>query len=441
VSTADSGVAASGLQRRIGFWSCTAIIIGTIIGSGIFRTPASIASEVHSVGGIALLWVAGGLVTLCLGLCLAELATMYPRAGGLYVYLREAFGPGTAFVYGWTFLIVNPAVWAAIALVFGEYVARFVPLGAYGPRVAATALVLFVSVSNYVSLRIAAGVQGVATTAKLLALAMIAILLFAWGDGSRGALAQPFELSLPAPGAAVTALIGVLFSYEGVAGACAAFGEVRDPSRTLPRALIGSVLAVVALYLAVNLAFLYVLPVQSVAASALVAADALQAVSGTTGAQAIAVCVAVSTFGAVAATAIADPRVFYAMAVDRLFFARVGAVHPRFGTPHVAIVISGVLAVAYLWVSTFEKLAAQFILGLWPFFALAVVGQMRLRRTQPGLQRPFRTPGYPVIPLVFIVAAGTLLAASMLELPLISAVNVGISLLGIPVYLLWRRRA
>jgi amino acid transporter len=427
------------LQRRLGLWACWSIVTGSIIGSGIFRTPAAIATDVHSVGGIALLWIIGAVVTLCLGLCFAELATMFPQAGGVYVYLREAFGPGVAFVYDWTFLIVNPASWAAIAVVFGEYFTRLVPLGPDGPKLAASALVLFVTVANYVSLRFASAVQGAATAAKLLGLAALIIALFAWGDGAHGALAAPLQFSLPAPGATFTALLAVFFTYDGVANAAAAFGEARNPSRTVPLALLLGLLAVGSLYVATNAAYLYVLPLDVMARSPLVAADAVQRIAGPTGVALIAACVAISAFGAVASTAIADSRVFFAAAADRLFFARVGAIHPRYGTPHVAVSLSGALALAYLWIGSFEELAAQFILGLWPFQLLCVVGLIRLRRRRPDLPRPFRTPGFPLVPLVFIAAAALLLGVSFAELPRISLLNLAISLLGIPVYFLWRR--
>ncbi|HKZ74330.1 MAG TPA: amino acid permease [Steroidobacteraceae bacterium] len=427
------------LPRRLGMWAMVAVIMGTMIGSGIFRTPASIAEMVGSVGAITAVWVIGGLVTICLALCLAELGAMFPRSGGIFVFLHEAFGPIVAFVFGFTFLLVNPSQWAAIALIFSEYLGSFVPLDAVDKRVVATALILFVSVTNYFSVGFAAAIQGFATSAKALALAGIAIIIFLLGSGTSGALAQPVEWSVPSIGVFGVALIAVLWPYEGVAGPCAMAGEVRDPARNVPRALIVSVLVVMALYLLVNAAYLYVLPVDTAAKSGLIAADAMSAVAGGGAAAVIAACVMLSTFGAVSATSMADPRVFYAMARDGLFFRRIGAVHPRFATPHVAILLSGATAIAYLWVRTFEELAAQFVIGMWLFYTLAVIGLIKLRIQRPQAERPYRVPGYPVVPIVFVIGAAGLLANSLWELPGITTINLAVMAVGIPVYFVWQR--
>lgn len=426
------------LPRRLGMWSMAAIIMGTMIGSGIFRTPAQIADLVGSVGAIAAVWVTGGLVTICLALCLAELGTMFPRAGGIYVYLHEAFGPIVAFVFGFTFLLINPAQWAAISHIFAEYLGSFFGLGDTGKRAVASCLILFVSVTNYFSVAFAAAIQNFATSAKALALAAIALIIFLLGAGDAGALARPIEWSAPTIGAFGVALVAVLWPYEGVAGPCAVAGEVRDPARNVPRALIVSVLLVMSLYLLVNAAYLYVLPVGTAAGSSLIAADAMSAVAGAGGAAVIAACVMLSTFGAVAATSIADPRVFYAMARDRLFFARIGAVHPRYATPHVAIAMSGTLAILYVWVRTFEQLAAQFVIGIWLFYTLAVIGLIVLRIRRPEIARPYRTWGYPLVPIVFVLGAGGLLVNSLWELPGITLVNLVVVLAGIPFYFAWR---
>lgn len=415
-----------------------AVTMGVMIGSGIFRTPSSIAQMTGSVGGLALIWIAGGFVTLCLALCLAELAAMFPRAGGIYVYLHEAYGPAVAFVFGWTFLIINPAQWAAITVIFSEYLGAFLPLTPTGKRLAASALIVCVSAANYFSLRFAAVIQNFATASKALALAVISLLLFAFGNAPGGGLAQPVEWSLPSVGIAGVALVAVLWPYEGIASACALSGEVRNPTRTIPRALIMSVTAVTALYLIINAAYLYVLPFDVVAGSGFVASEAMKSIAGPAGAALISACVLLSTFGAIAATAMVDPRVFYAMAHDGLFFKRVGAIHPRYQTPHVAIGLSAVLAIIYLWVRTFEELAAQFILGLWLFYALAVLAVFVLRIRSPDTPRPYRTAGYPIVPIVFVLCAAGLLVNALIELPTISLINLGVTAAGIPVYLLWK---
>jgi basic amino acid/polyamine antiporter, APA family len=431
--------APSTLPRRLGMWSMAAIIMGTMIGSGIFRTPSQIADLVGSVGAITAIWVIGGFVTLCLALCLAELGAMFPRAGGIYVYLHEAFGPVVAFVFGLTFLFINPSQWAAISLIFSEYLGSFVPLTVIDKRIVASGLILFVSVTNYFSVGFAAAIQNFATSAKALALAAIALIVFLLGTGTTGATAQPIEWSAPSIGVFGVALIAVLWPYEGVAGSCAVAGEVRDPARNVPRALILSVLIVTALYLLVNAAYLYVLPVEVAAGSTLIAADAMKAATGASGATVIAACVMLSTFGAVAATSISDPRVFYAMARDGLFFGRIGAVHSRFATPHVAIALSGTLAIAYIWVRTFEQLAAQFVIGMWLFYTLAVVGLIVLRIRRPAAERPYRTWGYPFVPIVFVIGAGGLLVNSLWEQTEETAISLVVILAGIPLYFVWKR--
>ena len=301
--------------------------MGITIGSGIFRVPSSVAQSVDSVGAIALLWILGGVLSLCLALSLSELASMFPRPGGIFVFLREAYGPVVAFVFGWTFLLINPASWAGISLIFAEYLGHFVPLDAAEKRWVAAALIALITVANYRSVPLAAAVQNVATSAKALALLGLAVVIFALGKGSDGALAAPVSFTVSSWGGFGVALIGVLFTYEGAAAFCALSGEVRDPARNLPRALLYGVALVTALYLLVNAAYLYVLPIDALKNSSLVAADAMTRVAGHSAASLISALVMLSTFGAVAATAIADPRVFCSMAREGLFFQALGKVH------------------------------------------------------------------------------------------------------------------
>src|SRR6266404_5602963 len=350
------------LPRRLSLVSTIAVMVGLIVGSGVFRAPSSVAGAAGSVGAITLVWVIGGLVTLCLALCVAELSTMFPRAGGGFVYLRESFGPATAFAYGWTYLVViTPSAWATIAMVFAEY-----------------------------------------------------------------------------SGAFVVGLVTALWAYDGVVPASSVFGEVRDPARTLPRALVVGVLAVTVIYLGMNAALLYVMPVNAVAASKLVAADAMRAIAGQTGVSIVAAAVMLTTFGALASTALCDPRVVFATAHDGLFFRVIARVHRRFETPHVAVMLCGVLAIVWVWARSLEQLAAQFVLGLWPFYALMVVGLLRLRAMRPDAPRPYRVPLYPWVPLACVAGGVVLLVGSFIELPDVSAINVSIIALAFPIYFAWR---
>jgi amino acid transporter len=443
---AAPAAAADVLPRRLSLLSTIAVMVGLIVGSGIFRAPSSVAAATGSLSAIALVWVIGGLVTLCLALCVAELSTMYPRAGGAFVYLREGLGPAAAFAYGWTYLlIITPGAWAAIALVFAEYVGAFVALDPGTTRIIATGAIIFVTVTNIVSVRLAAVIQNVATSAKMLALALIIGVLFTFGDGSHGAFAGGGAGRAATLGGFVVGLVTALWAYDGVVPASSVFGEVKDPARTLPRALLAGVLAVVLIYLGTNAALLYVMPVSAVAGSKLVAADAMRAIAGQTGASVVAAAVLLTTFGALASAALCDPRVVFATAQDGLFFRAVGRVHPRFQTPHVAVLLSGILAVAGIWARSLEQLAAQFVLGLWPFYALMVVALMRLRRTRPGVERPYRVPLYPWVPLACVAGSLVLLIGSFIELPGVSALNMSIIVAALPIYAVWqalsRRRA
>lgn len=413
--------------------------MGITIGSGIFKVPSSIAQSVDSVGAISMLWVLGGVLSLCLASSLAELASMFPRPGGAFVFLRETYGPVVAFVFGWTFLIVNPASTAGIAIVFAEYLAHFVPLGDYGRRAAAAVMIALITLANYRSVPLAAGVQNIATSAKALALIGLALLIFTLGNSSQGALAAPISFEVSSWGGFGVALIGVLFTYEGAAAFCALSGEVRDPARNMRKVLMYGVGLVTALYLLVNAAYLYALPLEAMRnSSALVAADAMARVAGPTAANAIAALVVLSTFGAVAATSIADPRVFYSMAQEGLFFRSLARSHSRFETPHIAIVVAGIFAIVWVASRTFEQLISAFILGLYPFYALTALGVVVLRIRKPQLERPYRTWGYPIVPLVVAAAAILVLVNSFIEQRVIFLANVAISLSGIPAYYAWR---
>lgn len=426
------------LPRQLSLWSTIAVTIGLIVGSGIFRAPSSVAEATGSVGAVTLVWVLGGLVTLCLALCVAELSTMFPRAGGAYIYLREGIGPASAFAYSWTYLLViTPGAWATIALVFAEYAGAFVYLDPTAIRVLATVTIVFVTLTNVVSVRLAALIQNIATSAKMLALALIIGVLFAFGNGAHGAFASGSGRAVTVSGL-VVGLVTALWAYDGVVPASSVFGEVKDPARILPRALLVAVLAVTLIYLGTNAALLYVLPVSSVAGSKLVAADAMRSIAGQAGASVVAAAVLLTTFGALASAALCDPRVVFATAQDGLFFRAVGRVHPRFKTPYVAVLLSGVLAVAGIWARSLEQLAAQFVLGLWPFYALMVVGLLRLRAAQPIAERPYKVPLYPWVPLACVAGSLLLLGGSFVELPGVSAINMTIIAVAFPIYALWR---
>ena len=316
---------------------------------------------------------------------MAELATMFPEPGGTYAYLREAYGETVAFTFGWTrLLLIQPSVLGGIALIFAAYAQAFLPIGDIGVRLLAAATLLVLAAANYRSVVWGALIQNTSTAAKVVALAGLSIAVFVFGDGTQGAFAEEIALSPTTWGGFGIALIAVLWSYDGWGELLYVAGEVKDPGRVLPAAMLIGVLTVTVVYLLANAAFLYVLPLGEMASSELVAADATTRVFGSIGASLIAALVMVSTFGALNGALMGGPRVFFAMAEDGLFFRQVGRIHPDFETPHVAIATAALLGVLYLSLRTFEQLVSAFILGVWPFYVLAAWGVLRLSRTRPG---------------------------------------------------------
>jgi amino acid transporter len=282
--------------------------------------------------------------------------------------------------------------------------------------------------------------MGVATIAKVAALAALIIVAFALGNGSAGSFAQGAPDAADARwGGVGLGLVAALWAYNGFQDMVSVAGEVRDPQRTLPRALVAGILVVIAVYLGANAAYLYVMPFDALRTSTLVASDAMVRIVGTAGAGAVAAMVMTSTFGAVVGTSLVYPRIFYAMAVAGLLFRPLARVHPRYRTPHVAVVAQTTVAVAFVWSRSFEQLTAAFILGVWPFLALAVIGVMLLRRSQPALHRPYRTPGYPLVPLVFVAGTIWVIGSALIADPLTTLAGTGLTLLGVPIYRFWKR--
>ena len=426
------------LPRRLGAWSAVGLVVGITIGSGIFRTPASIASRVADPWWMLLVWSAGGVISLCGALSVAELAASLPRTGGWYVYLREGWGRAAGFLFGWAELVlIRASATGAIALVSSGYALRAAGIQASETAVAivAAALIVLAASVNIRGVRAGAAVALTSTVAKFGALAVLVCAALLFGDGHGGSV-EHFARSSASPTASGIglALISVLWAYDGFADVSFAAGEVRDPQRILPRAIVGGTLAVLAIYLAANVAYLYMASATDIAASPLIAADVARMLAGEAGATAISAIVAVSTFGALIGISLAAPRIFFAMAEDRLFFPAMARVHPRFQTPYVAIGLTAALGVLFVLTRTFEQLADTFVLSIWPFYGLAIAAIYRLRRTRPDLPRPYRVPGYPLVPAVFIAAVMFLVGTALVQDPVWTGVTFGIVLAGLPVY-------
>src|SRR2546422_6918520 len=434
------------LPRRLGFWSAVAVLVGSTIGGGIFRTPAVIAERVPASVPMFGVWVLGGLLALCGALTYAELAALFPRSGGVYVYVREGFGRLPAFLFGWTELVlIRASALGATSTPFAEYLLR--SLGRDPARPENAALVHYVAAAaitataalNYYGVRWSALVLNLTTGAKYGALLLLVLLAFLVGQGDWSHFAT--AAGPVTPGLFGLALVSVLWAYDGWGDLSFVGGEVRDPERNLPRALIAGTCAIIAIYLLVNAAYLYLLPIGRMARSPLVAADVAQLLVGRLGVGIIAVVVMVATFSTLLGSMLTAPRIFFAMADDGLFFTSVARVHPRFHTPSVSIVLTAALGVAFVLARTFEQLADQFVVAIFPFYALAAAAVFVLRRRRPDLPRPVRVLGYPVVPLLFVLASLLILGNALREHPAATGLAfVGI-LVGIPVFFVWTRVA
>lgn len=431
------------LVRQLGLWSSIGLVIGITIGSGIFRTPSVIATRVPDPMLTLGVWLVGGLISLCGALSVAELSASLPQTGGWYVYLRESWGRLAGFLFGWAELtLIRASAVGAIATVFSEYFLRTV---GYDPAthqsatdyVAALAIAASTA-ANIRGVQLGAAIAGVSTIAKLGALALLVLVALILGGAHGGTIANLTSGgSAVEPGLFGLALISVLWAYDGFADLSFAAGEVSDPQRTLPRAIVVGTLAIVSIYVAANVAYMYVSPIGTMAKSSLIAADTMHAIWGQLGVALVSVVVTISTFGALVGIMLAAPRVFFAMSDDRLFFDVVARVHPRYKTPHVAISLAGALGIVFVLTRTFDQLADTFVLTIWPFYGLAIAGLYRLRRLRPDLPRPYLTPGYPVVPAVFIAAVTYLVANALVTDPVWSSVTFAIVLAGVPVYYLF----
>ena len=437
------------LPRRLGLWSAVAVAVGSTIGSGIFRTPASVAARVPDVGIFLGIWVVGAVVALCGALTYAELSAMFPRSGGIYVFIRKGFGALPAFLFGWAeLLVIRPGAFGAISITAAAYSLRLVGidpqasvagLPLHAEQVLAAAYIAIVAAVNLRGIHRGAVLQNISTAFKVLALAALIVLGFALGGG----VPPVGEVGTAAPGTlspVLLALVAILWAYDGWGDLAFVGGEVRDPQRNLPRALVLGTVIVVVLYLGANLVYLHLIPMARMKDAELVAADSAQLLFGPAGVVAVSAAVAISTFGTLNGSMMTSPRIFFALADDGLFPAVIARVDAKTGAPAPAIVLTAVLGMVFVLVRTFSQLADQFVIGIWPFYALAVAAVYVLRRRRPELTRPYRTWGYPVVPAVFLVASLFLLGNYLLSRPQAFLTDVAVILSGIPVFWWWVRR-
>jgi len=372
---------------------------------------------------------------------------MLPETGGFYAYLREGWGRPVAFLFGWAELVlIRASALGGMSIVFGEYGLRTFgidpsahPLRARGLAAAAIACA---ALANIRGARIGAAIVGWSTAAKFLALTLLVGCAFVLG-GAHGAAVSHFRTPAAAgssigAGSLGLALVSVLWAYDGFADVSFAGGEVKDPERNLPRAIVAGSLAIVGLYLLANAAYLYVLPVAAIGRSPLVAADVMQTLFGRAGVVLVSLFVMISSFSSVNGSMLAAPRVFFAMAADGLFFRALARAHPRFQTPHIAILLSALLGMALVTSRTFEALTNTFVLAIWPFYALSVAAIFRLRR-RPGAGR-HRVAGYPIVPAVFIAAVVWFIGNALITDPIPTMATFVLILAGLPVFAIFFRK-
>ncbi len=437
---------AADLKRAIGFWAGVAIVIGSIVGSGIFRTPAEIARVLPSPGIILALWVVFGFVSLCGALTLAELSSLLPRTGGTYVILQRAYGDAAAFTFGWMYLVgAIPASLGAVAMFFAEQLIELSggQAGATSPfalKAIAAGIILVLTVVNVLGVALATTVQSLFTAIKMAAIAALFFLALAAGGWDSSRLASGGEVAV---GGLAQAAAFIIFTYNGWAYLGLVAGEVKDPDRQIRRIILSGMFIVIVFYLATNLMYHLSLPVGEIAQETVVARRVAFDLFGPIGAAAMSAAILASVFGTLCAIVLTNSRVPYAMARDGLGFSVLGRCHARFATPHVALLVQGAITIILIfWLGSFGRLSTYFVLVEWTALVFAIAAIFVLRRTMADAPRPYRTPGYPFVPLVFVVVVSVFLvgiawsnAARGDWAPVIGFL---ISLAGFPAYSLWR---
>jgi amino acid transporter len=421
--------------------SALGAMIGSIIGSGIFRVPSSVATHLPTPSAFLGVWVLGGLFALSGALIYAEYAAMYPVTGGRYIYLREGVGRLPAFVYAWTStLLLQPVSIGAIALVFSAYLATAFPALDGRQREMAMALLLGIGLVNYRSALLGAGLAVATMMAKALALAAMAVVILVAVSPEAASPMTSTASAVPWNGYAL-ALVTVMWTYSGWDTPTLITGEVRDAERVMPRVLVGGIVAIILLFVTVNVAYLRALGIEGIAGSEAVAADAVARGIGVRGVQAVGLLVALSTLGSLCVSLLSSPRLVFALGQDMPRLALLGRVHRDHGTPHVGVLLTMLLAMVCVWNRSFEQLAETFILGSWPFQMLVAYGLIRMRRVRPDAARPFRTPWYPLVPVAFLLVSSVMLVSATLENPRDAVLGTLLILGGVPVYYLLNRKA
>lgn len=437
------GPATGQLRRVLGFWDLVLLVIGTVIGSGIFLVPGAVLRPVGNSVPLALAaWLTGGVLSLLGALTYGELSAMKPQAGGLYIYIRDCFGPFPAFLFGWTlFFVLSAGSVATLAVAFSAYFSEFVRLTPWMVKSLSALMIAVIAVVNVRGTRGSADLQNAMTAIKIFAIVLMASALLWLGKSFATGNAAPPGFG---PGAYASgfgmAMISVLWAYEGWQYATFSAGEAINPQRNFPLAFLVGSATLIAIYLFANFGYLAALGPAGVSRSNRVAASAVSLVIGPVAAKLVALTILVSIFSAANSIMLTAPRVYYAMARDGVFFNRLAEIHPRYGTPAFAVIALASWAAILAATGTFEQLLTYVIFIGWIFYALAAASLFVYRKRDPEAKRPYRVPGYPVTPSLFILAAAALVLNTIVAQPARAALGIGIVLLGAPAYLIWRRR-
>jgi len=478
---ADQAPAASGdagrpgLVRALGLWDATLLVIGLVVGSAVFMVtggPDGVARLLPTPGALLIGWVVGGVISFAGALVFAELGAAMPNAGGQYLFLREAYGDLVGFLYGWSlFAVIHTGTLAALAVGYAEYFGVFVPVLGTGHilltlplpvagglpisagQLNAVFVIVLLSVINYFGVKEGSVFQGIVTVMKMASFVGFAAAAILIGRGTLANFHPLFGVAAPGgaagamgagagigAGSFILAMIAMLWAYEGWNNITFTAGEIRNPKRNIPLSLVFGMSAITLIYVGMNLLYIYAMPVADMTATARIGETAAERLFGATGARLMALAVLVSVFGCISATVISGPRVFYAMARDGLFFRGLAEVHPRHHTPGRAIVWSAVWSSALCLSGTYTRLYTIVIFAAVLFYALAGASVMVLRRTRPAWERPYRTWGYPVTPILYVGVCVIVLVNTLITQPVESGIGLLILALGLPAYFYWKRR-
>ncbi|HTR97034.1 MAG TPA: amino acid permease [Candidatus Acidoferrales bacterium] len=437
------------LKRQIGLYAATAITVGNIIGSGIFKSPHSVAQHITSFPLVLFAWILGGVLSICGSLVLTELAVLRPRTGGLYVYIREGFGDAWGFVFGWANLwVIKPTVIASITTVFAEYFCQAAHLPAAAQIPVGVVAIMLLTFVNWLGVKEGAGTQSLFTTLKVIGIAALCVAAFALPVRFPASPLPPADAAAAASRSLLSALalamIPILFAYDGWTDSTYVAGEVLEPRRNMPIAIVGGTWLVIAVYVVTNFAYFHVLKPAEVAAYPTVGYETIVRLLGVWGGRALAVLIAVSTFGTTNGAVLTGPRVTQAMAADGLLWKPLAALDPRRGSPATALWIQAVLSCVWLAVAKgFDDVSGWFVTTSWLFYALttAAIFVQRRREQQGRSEAPsYRTPLYPLTPILFVLATAMIIVSDLHDSGWKAFAGVAIAATGFPVYWMWKGR-